>query len=126
MFTKMVLLRSKRKRVDDQGGRLQMKLRKTGAGMWQGEKLGLRLKKNTLGMWEANESTMDEMMDPLLDVPEFSASFQKLIRPAVRKSKQRIRMNIPDDCPTPPPSSSDEDLFMPPKKLKKKVPRKRK
>ena len=94
--------------------------------MWEGEKLALRLKKNTLGQWEANESEMDQVMDPLADVPEFSASFLKLVRPAVRISQQRRRHNIPDDVPTPPPSSSSDELFEPCKKVKKKVLKRRK
>jgi hypothetical protein len=98
--------------------------------MWEGDKLALRLKKNTLGQWEANESEMDQVMDPLADVPEFSASFMKLIRPAVRISirisQQRRRHNIPDDVPTPPPSSSSDELFKPCKKVKKKVLKRRK
>ena len=68
---------------------------------------------------------MDQMMDPMNDLPEFDASFEKLLRPAVRKSR-RERKNIPDDIPTPPPSSSTEDdIFEPKKKVKRKY-RKRK
>ena len=33
----------------------------------------------------ANESEMEHVMDSLVDVPEFCASFMMLIRPAVRK-----------------------------------------
>ena len=117
---------SKRKRRDDhQQGRLHLKLRKTGEGNWQGERVALRLKKTSEGLWEADESVMDRMMDPRNDMPEFDASFLKLIHPATRKSR-RERKNIPDDVPTPPPTSSSEDDCFRPVKKTKRVLRKKK
>jgi hypothetical protein len=101
-------------------------LRKTGEGLWEGERVAMRLRRNMLGMWEANKSgEMDDIMDPMNDVPEFDDSFRKLIRPCVRKSR-RQRMNIPEDAPTPPPTSSDDDCFEPIKRVKKKVLRRKK
>ena len=114
----------KRKREGDQGG-VHLKLRKTAFGKWQGGRVGIKMRR-TNGLWEANERLMDELMDPVKDLPEFDESFLRLIRPAVRKSR-RERKNIPDDVPTPPPtSSSDDDLFEPVKKVKKKTFRKKK
>ena len=40
-----------------------------------------------------------------------------LIRPCVRKSRER-KKNIADDVPSPPPSSSDDDIFEPVKRMK--------
>jgi hypothetical protein len=59
---------SKRKRRDDQQGRLHLKLRKTGEGNWQGERVALRLKKTSEGLWAADETVMDRMMDPRNDI----------------------------------------------------------
>ena len=113
----------KRKRDDCQGGRLQLKLRKTAGGLWQEDRVGIKLTRNELGLWETE---MDDRMDPLRDLPEFDESFRKMIRPAVRKSR-RQRKNIPDDVPTPPPSSSsDEDIFKEKIKKKKKIVKRRK
>ena len=85
----------------------------------------MRLKKTSEGLWAADESVMDRMMDPRNDMPEFDASFLKLIRPATRKSR-RERTNIPDDVPTPPPTSSSEDDCFRPVKKTKRVLRKKK
>ena len=63
---------SKRKRRDDQQGRLHLKLRKTGEGNWQ----------TSEGLWAADETVMDRMIDPRNDMPEFDAAFLKLIRPS--------------------------------------------
>ena len=103
-----------------------MKLRKTYDGRWQGGKIGLKIRRTENGCWESNETLMDELMNPLHDLPEFDASFLSLIRPAVRKSR-RQKKNVPDDVPTPPPSSSsDEEFFGVKKPAKKKVFRKKK
>ena len=70
------------------------------------------------GGWRAED--MDEIMNPLHDVPELDATFMRLIRPDQRKSR-RERMNLPEDAPTPPPSSSsDEDIFADRRPSKKK------
>ena len=70
------------------------------------------------GAWRA-EAELDEVMNPLHDVPEFDASFMRLIRPATRKSR-RERLNLPEEVPTPPSSSSDEDIFAARKQKKRR------
>ena len=74
-----------------------MKLRKTSDGRWQGGKIGLKIRRTENGCWESNETLMDELMNPLHDLPEFDAS-----------------------------SSSDEEFFGVKKPAKKKVFRKKK
>ena len=97
---------------------LQLRLRRGGGGEWQPERVGVKLSRKE-GGWRAED--MDELMNPLHDIPEFDASFLRLIRPAQRKSR-RQRMNLPEDIP----SSSDEDIFAHRRPSKKKTLSKRK
>ena len=69
------------------------------------------------GAWRADN--MDKIMNPLHDIPEFDASFLRLIRPAQRKSR-RERLNLTEDISTLPPSSSDENIFADRRPRKKK------
>ena len=68
---------------------------------------------------------LDEIMNPLHDVPGFDASFLRLIRRAQRKPRREI-LNLAEDIPTPPASSSDEDIFADRRQRKKKRLTKRK
>ena len=61
---------------------------------------------------------LDEIVNPLHDVPGFDASFLRLIGPAQRKPR-RERLNLAEDIPTPP-SSSEEDIFTDRRPRKKK------